>query len=187
MSNANTDRRNSPPPPPGKIDYNLQAISELHAQHYRTGTRVQRLLDGVVAKLSHPALLIVLTVAIAAWVSVNLALVWAGGRPFDRPPFQWLQGAATVTAVYIAALILTTQRREDGLARHRDQLTLELAILSERKTAKIIELLEELRRDSPLVENRVDHDAAALAKPADPGAVLSAIEEVHRIVVDERR
>lgn len=170
------------PPPPYEFDGSVQAISELHAQHYRTRTPAQRLLDGAVAKLSHPALLILMTVAIVAWISVNLTLA----QPLDPPPFQWLQGAATLTGVYIAALILTTQRREDVLARHRDQLTLELAILSERKSAKVIALLEELRRDSPLVENRVDHDAAAMAKPADPGAVLNAIEELHRTVVEEK-
>jgi len=162
------------------------AISDLHAQHYRKGTPVQRFLDGAMAKLSHPALLMVLTIAVFAWISVNLAMAWAGLEPFDRPPFQWLQCAASVTAVFIAALILTTQRREDGLARHRDQLTLELAILNERKSAKIIELLEEHRRDNPMVRNRVDDDASAMAKPADPSAVLNAIEEIHRTIAEER-
>jgi len=168
-----------------QFEESVQAISDLHGRHYRKATPFQRLLDGVVAKLSHPAMLMILTFAIICWISINLALAWGGGHPFDPPPFQWLQGFASVTAVYIAALILTTQRREDGLARHRDQLTLELAILGERKSAKIIELLEELRRDNPLVKDRIDDDAAAMAKPADPGAVLNAIEEVHRKVTKE--
>jgi uncharacterized membrane protein len=175
----------STPTPPAELDQSLQAISDLHAQHYRKATPVQRVLDSAVAKLSHPALLLVLTFVIVGWISVNLAMLWASGAPFDPPPFQWLQGAASVAAVYIAALILTTQRREDGLARHRDQLTLELAIMSERKSAKIIQLLEELRHDHPLVQDRVDDDAAAMAKPANPGAVLNAIEEVHRIIAEE--
>ena len=33
-------------------------------------------------------------------------------------------------ALYIALLILTTQRRQERLAQHREQLTLELTILS---------------------------------------------------------
>ncbi|WP_207210943.1 hypothetical protein, partial [Lichenibacterium minor] len=59
------------------------------------------------------------------------------------------------------------------------QLTLELSILSEKKSAKIIELLEELRRDLPAVRNRVDEEASEMAKPADPQAVLQAINETH--------
>ena len=124
--------------------------------------------------------------AIITWIGANLAAIWAGLPPVDPPPFQWLQGAATITADFIAALILTTQRREDGLTRHRDQLTLELGILSERKTTKIIELLEELRRDNPLLEDRSDNLAVAMAIPTDPLAVLNAIEEVHREIAEEK-
>lgn len=168
--------------PPLPLDESEQNISDLHAQHYRKATPVQRFLDSVVSKLSHPAFLIALTCVITGWIALNLAMI----KPLDPPPFSWLQGTASILAVYIATLILTTQRREDGLARHRDQLTLELAILGERKGAKIIELLEELRRDTPQVHDRIDDNAAAMAKPADPGAVLNAIEEVHRTIAEEK-
>jgi uncharacterized membrane protein len=71
-------------------------------------------------------------------------------------------------SLYIVVLILATQRREYQLAQLREQLTLELAILSEQKTAKVIQLLEESRRDNPLIRNRVDQEAEAMAQPADP-------------------
>ena len=80
-------------------------------------------------------------------------------------------------ALYVTVLILTTQRREDQLAGYREQLTLELAILSEQKSAKIIALLEEMRRDSSSLTNRVDEEAVAMAVAADPQAVLDAIKE----------
>ena len=76
-------------------------------------------------------------------------------------------------------LILATQRREYQLAQLREQLTLELAILSEQKTAKVIQLLEESRRDNPLIRDRVDQEAEAMAQPADPQSVLDAIKETH--------
>jgi hypothetical protein len=56
---------------------------------------------------------------------------------------------------------------------------LELGILSEQKTAKVIELLEESRRDSPLIPDRVDQEANAMAQPSDPQSVLDAIKETH--------
>jgi uncharacterized membrane protein len=177
------DRPRAPPDP---AEEQNTPISDLHAQHYQKATAIQRLLDGVVVRLSHPALLVVLTVIIVGWIGLNLAIGWAGAQPLDPPPFLWLESAASIAAVYIAALILTTQNREDGLTRHRDQLTLELAIVSEHKSAKIIELLEELRRDSPLVHDRIDDDATALARPADPGAVLSAIEKTHQSIVKKK-
>jgi uncharacterized membrane protein len=56
---------------------------------------------------------------------------------------------------------------------------LELALLSEQKTAKVIQLLEEFRRDIPLVHNRVDQQADAMAEPVDPQRVVQAIKETH--------
>jgi uncharacterized membrane protein len=100
-----------------------------------------------------------------------------GYRPLDPPPFPWLAGAASVASLYLVVLILTTQRRDDRLAQRRELLNLELAILSEQKTAKVVALLEELRRDSPAVRDRVDKLADVMARPADPQSVIDAIKE----------
>jgi uncharacterized membrane protein len=78
----------------------------------------------------------------------------------------------------MVVLILATQRREDDLARHREQLILELVLLGEQKTAKVIELLEEFRRDNPHIHDRVDQQAEAMAQPADPQQMLDAIKEI---------
>ena len=60
----------------------------------------------------------------------------------------------------------------------REQMTLESALLTEQKTRKIIELLEELRRDSPGVHDRLDVEAEQMAAKADPHEVLAVIAEV---------
>jgi uncharacterized membrane protein len=75
----------------------------------------------------------------------------------------------------MTVLILATQRRENELASHHERLTLELAILSEQKAAKIISLLEELRQDHP--RDRVDDEAAAMSEPADPQSVLETFKK----------
>jgi uncharacterized membrane protein len=56
-------------------------------------------------------------------------------------------------------------------------LALDLAILSEQKSAKIIRLLEEFRRDSPEIHDRVDLEAEAMAQPANPQSMIQAIKE----------
>jgi hypothetical protein len=43
----------------------------------------------------------------------------------------------------------------------------------------VIQLLEESRRDNPLIRDRVDQEAEAMAQPADPKSVLDAIRETH--------
>lgn len=72
-------------------------------------------------------------------------------------------------------LVLVAQKHQDELNAHRDTLTLELAILTEHKIAKVIQLLEELRRDSPHVQDRDDPQAQQMSEPADAGSVLAAV------------
>jgi uncharacterized membrane protein len=59
-------------------------------------------------------------------------------------------------------------------------LTLEVSILTEKKAAKLIELVEELRRDSPHIRDRVDHEAREMATRADPDAIIGAIEQTNQ-------
>jgi len=56
--------------------------------------------------------------------------------------------------------------------------------LTEQKAAKLIDLLEELRRDLPNVRNRHDPEAAALQQSMNPDLVLAALDE--RSEPDER-
>lgn len=51
-----------------------------------------------------------------------------------------------------------------------------MSLLTEQRTAKIIGLLEELRRDMPSVHNRLDLEAEALTKTVDPHEVLATFE-----------
>ena len=56
-------------------------------------------------------------------------------------------------------------------------------LLTEQKAAKMIDLLEELRRDLPNVKNRDDPEAVALQRSMNPDLVLAALDE--RAVPDE--
>ncbi len=164
---------------PAHIADTVKAIAELHAEHHEQSTPLQKVVDRMTGRAGRPEVIAALTLIVVAWMALNLVMVAMGRKPWDEPPFFWMQGAIALTALYMTLLILATQRREDQLASRREQLILELGILSEQKTAKIIELLEELRRDLPMLQDRVDHEAAAMSVPADPQAVFEAIKDKH--------
>ena len=136
--------------------------------------------------------------ALAAWSVAGITIALASGNPVYRVlvllcalnvlvalrrPDVSLRGmaialsVAALIAIVITTLILTSQRRKDELSELREQLTLELAIMTEQKSAKLIALMEELRRDSPQLANRVDTEAEQMSAPADPETVLEAFKE----------
>jgi hypothetical protein len=73
------------------------------------------------------------------------------------------------------------------LAGRRQQLMLQLAFLSDHKQAKIISLLEELRRDDPLIHDRHDHEAEAMTHTSNPAEVLDAIRDTRDALVSKQK
>jgi uncharacterized membrane protein len=159
-----------------------QATAQLRAEHKQETSSLQQAVDHLTAFVGRPSFVAGLMLVIVVWIVANLLASRLGYRPADPPPFVWLQGAITTGALFVAALILTTQRREDQLAGYRSQLILELSILTDQKSSKIIELLEESRRDNPAIMDRVDDQAIAMSTPSDTHAVLEAIKDVQEDV-----
>ena len=170
---------------PAHIEGTIEAIARLHADHHSRTTPFQAFIAKMTARAGRPSFVAWLAIAMTVWVAINVLATSIGRQPLDAPPFAWLELAASLAALFVTVMILSTQRRDDELASHREQLVLELAILADRKSAKIIQLLEELRRDAPTLRDRVDHEAAAMSSPTDPHAVLSAIEDTHKAAEEQ--
>ena len=113
----------------------------------------------------------------AFWILANVIGGPFGWRTFDPPPFPWLQGIVSLCALIITTVVLIKQNRIAKLEEQRAHLDLQVTLLTEQKTTKLITLLEELRHDLPMVKDRHDPEAAAFQQPTDPDQVLSALYE----------
>ena len=163
---------------PNHIEDTVRATAQLHAEHHREATPSQRGVDRITAAVGRPSFALLILAVVALWILINLL-----GEPdirFDPPPFNGLSAFASVAALVMTVLILTTQRRQDRLGERRAQLTLQLALVNEQKNSKIIELIEHLRRDHPEIDDRIDAEAVAMARPARPSEVLDKINRTSR-------
>jgi uncharacterized membrane protein len=152
----------------GHVEATVQQLAALYEAHGRAVSPIQSLANRITAALGRPQALTIIIFVILAWMIGNLTARWLGSTALDVFPFPDLEFAATIVALLVALLILTTQRHEEELAETRARLTLQIAVLSEKKIAKIIELLEEQRRDNPLLQTRTDEEADAMARATDP-------------------
>lgn len=179
------DTNLSVPNLPEHVEETIRSIAQLRAEHHENATSLERALGRMTAFISGPWFLGLITVILAGWIVSNLVASAFGFRPIDPPPFLWLGNAVALLSLYMVILILATQRREDQLAQRRELLILELTLLSEQKTAKVIQLLEEYRQDNPLIRNRVDREAETMAQPADPNSVVDIINETHVATLEQ--
>jgi uncharacterized membrane protein len=129
-------------PPPDLSDHvgeTIRSMARLSSEHEESANLQQRSVAQITGFLSQPAVIGFLALAIGFWVAVNELGPSVGWRVIDPPPFQWLQGMMTMTSLFMVFLLLGAQKHEDRLNKNGEFLTLELAILSEQKIAKVIQ------------------------------------------------
>jgi uncharacterized membrane protein len=171
--NDDTDQH---PDLPSSVSENIGTIAEFYARHEERVTTTQRAMEKVALFLGSPVYIAGNIVFILCWIALNITATDLHFKTFDPPPFSLLQGIVTLNAFVISTTVLIRQNRMSRLADHHAHLDLQVNLLTEEKTSKIIALLDQLRRDLPNVSSNIDSEAQELAKPADPRAVLEAIE-----------
>ena len=163
---------------PDHVSQNIEAIRLLHIRADETLSRSQRPLETVRSLLGRPAFFYGIVLFVTVWVLLNVFAPLFAVAPFDPAPYFWLQGLVGLGALLTTTIVLITQTRQGKLAEQRAQLELQVSLLAEQKTAKLIALIEELRRDLPEVTNRHDAEAAAMEQSTDPHVILHALETV---------
>jgi uncharacterized membrane protein len=160
----------------GQIGEAINSVAELERKALEDASLHQRAIERLTGGIGRPRSVYVVVAFVAAWLMANAILAVTGHQPFDRPPFSGLAGLASDAALLMTIVILTTESRMTEIEEQRARLHLQISLLADRKTAKIIELLEELRRDLPLVPNRHDALAQEMTTPSNPHEVASELE-----------
>jgi uncharacterized membrane protein len=160
------------------IDQNIESVAALQRREWDQTGKSQRRVERISRLIGRPVFLVALLVFVALWIGVNSMLPSLGLKPVDPPPFQWLEGGLTLIALLMTTIVLIAQNRQTKLEQQHTHLDLQVNLLTEQKVTKLIHLIEELRRDLPMVKDRHDPQAAALQESPNPSAVLSAIDDV---------
>ena len=148
-------------------------LIKLRAEFDESTTPLQRFAARIRCYLGAPLSVAWVVAAIGVWAIANAAY---GRHAYDPVPFEDLNTVATVAALIVTLLILAGQRREDEAARRIARLTLHLAAESEQKIAKLIQLLEEQRRDNAAIPDRRDEEAEQMGASASLRQVLERLE-----------
>lgn len=169
-------------PVPTAVSDNIETIAAFYARHDQGISRSQSFIENISAVFGRPAYMAATIAFALIWMAGNLLVIHLGYRPFDEPPFIWLQGLVASNALIVTITVLIRQNRMALLAEHHAHLDLQINLLTEQKTSMIITLLTELRRDIPNIPTTLTPAVAEMMTPTDTHAVLSAIEDQHRVV-----
>jgi len=155
----------------------IEAVADLERDAQEAMSHHQRWIENVTSRLGTPISVYFIAIVVVLWIAINLLMLESGAKPFDAPPFPWLQGIVSLSALLMTVLILTTANRVAQIDTGRDKLDLQINLLNERRTAKLIQMLDELRRDLPEAPTHDDPEVEQLSEPTNTQEVARAIEE----------
>jgi uncharacterized membrane protein len=170
---------------PAHARQGLETVLALHERAQLGTSRHHKLIERATAELGRPRSLYLLLSAVLGWVAWNSLARGAGLPCPDPPPVPAMECAASVLAVVVALMVLTTQNRQARISEARGHLELQVSLVAEQRMAKLISLVEELRVDLPNVRNRKDPVADDMKAPVDANKLAEALEQ--NLVDEEQR
>jgi uncharacterized membrane protein len=157
------------------IEQTVRSLAGVHADHQRELHPTQKSIEWLTGRIGRPWFAYAVISFIVLWIAID-RLVGPPHR-FDTTAFPLLQLILTILSLVIVVFILITENRQGDHADQRAKVTLQIALINEQKTAKIIELLEQLRKDDPSLPDREDKEADHMAQATDLRTAIEKLEE----------
>lgn len=108
------------------------------------------------------------------WIVINLR--WISIVPAWDPTFVVLAMVASVEALFLTAFILISQNRLARLSDRRADLDVQIGLLNERETTRLLELVSAVatRLEVPVPDD--DRELSELRRQVEPETVIDEIE-----------
>lgn len=148
---------------------NIQAIVELEERQEQQRSLSDRVADGIAGFVGTVGFVLLHLVWFGLWVVINMRLI----KPvpaFDPYPFQLLAMLVSLEGVLLSTFVLIKQNRMSNRADRRAHLDLQVNLLTEKETTKVIQLLERVSRHLGV---DVDRETRELAE-------VTAVQELAR-------
>lgn len=169
---------NTPVKAPDPITQNIETIAAFYKREHEKVGWPQRVVETISNVVCRPIYIGAIVLFVLAWMLANAVAPMLDMEEFDPAPFFWLQGMVSLLALLTTTVVVIRQERLAKLEERREHLDLQVNLLTEQKTTKLILLLEELRRDLPMVKDRNDPELEAMQQPTDPHRVLAEMDEL---------
>jgi uncharacterized membrane protein len=126
-----------------------------------------------IGSLTYVAFHIVLVVV---WIAYNTFPIHAPAR-FDPPPFPLLDVLLAFEAILVASFILMRQSRMSRRAEERDQLMLQILLLTEREITAVLGVNRKVAQSMGLHQVAADQEITQLSQQTSVDEVAQIIKE----------
>lgn len=111
-----------------------------------------------------------------SWIAINIG--WIPGIPKFDPSLVVLAMAASVEAIFISTFVMINQNRMAQEADKRAELSLQISLLSEHETTKLISMVSAITTHLNIPIDVEEREIEELKRNVPPEAVLEEIERM---------
>jgi uncharacterized membrane protein len=120
---------------------NIKAIMEIELSYLRQRSLADRLSDRISTFAGTVAFFVANILGFATWVAANTGVI-PGIVAFDPYPFGLLSLFLSFEVIFLSTFVLMSQNRQTRQADHWAHLDLQIGLLAEQETTKILTILK---------------------------------------------
>ena len=158
-----------------KILQNRQIIRSLKEKQDRKRSRAEKIADFMTTLFGSMGFLTVNLTWFAIWITLNLEFI-PGVAAFDPFPFGLLTMIVSLEAIALAIVVLISQNRSAKIAELREEVDLQIDMLTERELTKLMHLVCAIAEKQG-IDLSQDEELQTMLKPAPMSKIEHALEE----------
>jgi uncharacterized membrane protein len=156
------------------VDKNIQELIEWRQKLQESRSGQERVTDAITFFSGTMWFVYLNLVFFAFWIIINQG--WFGIQPFDPFPFDLLTTIVSLEAILLSLFILMTQNRMQAESDRRDELDLQINLLTEYELTRVLTLVQALAERMGVEEAR-DPEIEELKQDVTPQQVVHQMEE----------
>ena len=122
------------------ISQNQKTVKSIKAKADEKRSFIEIFTDRTTALFGSHIFLFANVLIFITWIVINTGLI-PGVKPFDRFPFSLLTTAVSLEAIILAILVLISQNRASKVADLREEVQLQVNILTEEEITRMMWML----------------------------------------------
>ena len=155
---------------------NVQSMRRVEEQALANRSRADRMAAFIAQFCGSMPFVWLHVAAFSLWIAFN---TWPGQKPFDPYPFTFLTLVVSLEAIFLASFILISQNYELRISDRRNQLDLQINLLTEQENTKMIQMLERIAKKVG-ADTEDDPDIRILKEETHPEKLIAQIEQAQR-------
>lgn len=162
------------------LTHNVEQIVRLEQRDRLAMSRTDHVANLLAAFSGTVGLAVLHAVFFVIWIAWNGG--WLPVKPFDAYPFGLLTVIVSLEAIFLSTFVLISQNQQARLADRRAKVDLQVNMLTEQETIRILTIVTELsqRMDLLATRNRSADQIDPLETQIDIGTVMDTIDSVEQ-------